>query len=127
VTYRTIAIITVSFAVGPVAFAQPGQIPPVFQDAAQLVTTYHHKPDPARAAAVFDKLIADKALDHPFMRDEHRFTLNAQAFGHMARSHADLIRKYEAAFPTTDDAGRRFILGALTICGDDKSKELVAR
>jgi hypothetical protein len=46
--------------------------------------------------------------------------------GDLAIGDKELTRRYEAAFSTTTDTGRKLIIAALKVCGDETSKEAVA-
>ena len=105
----------------------PVELPPVVPAFGPKLENYYRKPEPKIAGQFFAELMKPENIDHRWFND-HADVLDIMGtqLGDLANGREAAVRQYEAGFPKATLKGKRVILAALKVCGDDTSKAVVA-
>ncbi len=105
----------------------PVDLPPVVPAFGGRLENYYRKPDPKIAEEFLVALLQPENLDHKWF-DAHTDVLEIMGtqLGDLARGREEIVRRYEAAFAGTTVRGKRVLLAALKVCGDETSESAAA-
>jgi hypothetical protein len=105
----------------------PADLPPVVPAFGPRLENYYRKPDPKIAEEFLVALLKPENLEHKWF-DAHTDVLDIMGtqLGDLAREREETIRRYESEFPKTTVRGKRVLLAALKVCGDESSEKTVA-
>jgi hypothetical protein len=122
----TVAIAAI-LLVGVPLWLPPVDLPPAVPEFGPRLETYYRKPDPKIAEQFLAELLKPENIDHKWFND-HADVLDIMGtqLGDLANGHEELVRRYEAAFAQTTLKGKRVIVAALKVCGDETSQKVVA-
>jgi hypothetical protein len=115
--------LTVILVLAASSWAEPEKLDEVMR----FLKEYHRAPAPERVPKMLDALLDEKLIELPIFsldRPEQTLKLTGHAFGLIARNKPKLIRLYEARFPKASKAGRRLLVEAFWVCGDQQTLKL---
>ncbi len=105
----------------------PVELPPVIPAFNARLENYYRKPDPKIAGEFLSELLKLENIEHKWFND-HADVLDIMGtqLGDLANEREEIVRGYETAFSGATVKGKRVILVALRLCGDDASRTIVA-
>lgn len=99
--------------------------PPFVRDRVKTMTFYYQSPNPALGPTMLKELLRKENLESPwFLGRERVLNMIGSQLGDIAKGHPQIVREYEATFPSAPKLGRTVIIHALMNCGD---KETIAK
>ena len=105
----------------------PIDLPPVIPAFGTKLENYYRKPDPKIAEQFLVELLKPENIDHKWF-NAHTDVLEIMGtqLGDLARGREEMIRRYETAYAGTTVRGKRVIVAALKVCGDETSQTATA-
>jgi hypothetical protein len=105
----------------------PGDLPPVIPAFGPKLENYYKKPDPKLAEQFFIEILKPENIDHPwFIKRGDVLEIMGTQLGDLAKGKGERVRSYEAAFPSCTRQGKKLIIAALKVCGDEPSQAAVS-
>ena len=120
-------MITLVFAALVAGFPAADPPPVIAWLNSHKVEFHYRDPVPNLAEQLLVEALKPENVDDPWFKERWDvLEIIGTHLGDLAIGDETLPRRYEAAFPTTTDTGRKLLIAAVKICGDETSQKAVA-